>query len=389
MVFNINQYTPVSVSTLVAGMKIDYEIFYQKQGGHQLLCKDVVLTPELILKFNKFTAPTYNIFVPNERLEVFIESGNALRNAHQGGEQNAPKPAAKPMPRPAREPLPKSETDYTGYVELKTETADLLDQILDDETVPIEVTEAIVQTVNTQIETVEISTIIQSINSVRDIDAYLYTHCSNVALLNGIMGKWLKVDAIELQTLIKIGLLHDIGKLKIPPEILNKPGKLTKEEFDTIKMHPLFSCNMLIQSGVSDNEILLGVLQHHEKVNGQGYPGGLSMDSITKFAKITSISDVYDAMVAARVYKGAHSPFQILAWFAEGCYSDLDITFVNVFLDCMTEEFRGKNVLLSDESVGTVVYVDSKNFEYPIVQVGEKIINTSPELRCVSLIGDY
>lgn len=387
MTFNISQYTPVNVSTLVSGMKIDYSIYYQKQDEYYLLCKDVELTSVLIDKFYKFTAPTYNIYVPNEHLEVLIETSQLMKGGLPVTQNETPKPASKPEPKPR--PVPQAAVNYPEYVELQAETADLLKSIAADETVPPEATEAITQTVRAQIETVDVSSIIQTINSVRDVDAYLYTHCTNVALLNGLMGKWLKFSSDRLQTLIKIGLLHDIGKLKIPSEILNKPGKLTKEEFDVIKKHPVHSCDMLMKSGVSDHDILLGVLQHHEKVNGQGYPRGLSMEYITDYAKITSISDVYDAMVAVRVYKGAHSPFQILAWFAEGCYSDLDITYVNIFLDCMTEEFRGKNVLLSDDSIATVVYVDSNNFEFPIVQANDKIVNTSPELRCVSIIGDY
>lgn len=363
MNININQFTAISVSTLTEGMQINYSIYCEKGNDYVLLCNDTVLTAELIHKFKLFTAPNYNIYIPNEHYQSYLELSGAL---------------SKPV----------TSAIYEGYAELKRETADLLDRISEENTVPSEVTEAISQTIHIQLETVDIARIIQSLNSVRNIDEYLHAHCSNVALLNGLIGKWMGLDTEDQQILIKTGLLHDIGKLKIPSDILNKPAKLTKEEFEIVKAHPVYSFQILVDSGVTDRRILLGALQHHEKVNGLGYPRGLPMEQITEVARITSISDIYDAMVAKRVYKKAHSPFEILAWFAEGCYSDLDIHFVNLFLDCMTEELKGKNMLLSNGAIGCVMYVDPKAFMYPIVQIGEAVVQTTPELHCVSLYMD-
>ncbi|MCL1822775.1 MAG: HD domain-containing protein [Oscillospiraceae bacterium] len=199
------------------------------------------------------------------------------------------------------------------------------------------------------------------------------------------MAKWLKFDKIKHDELVKVGLLHDIGKLKVPPEILNKPARLTKEEFAEIKKHPYHSFDMMVKSGYKEKNVLLGILQHHEKLNGTGYPCAISSVEITEFARITSIADIYDAMVARRVYKEAHSPFEILENFSKEGYSQLDINYVKLFIDCMAEELRGKTVVLSDGSIAVVKMVNVRNLMYPMVEVGGEIITTSPELHCVSM----
>lgn len=353
---------PIGIDILLSGMRIDYNIYHERDGDFVLLCKDVILTAELISKFKKVTIPSNTIYIPKNQHKRIINDRNRLLGKE------------------------KTNLSFKGYAEIKAEITNLFNMISETSSVSDEAAGVLTDSVNTQLDTVEISRIIQTINSIREVDEYLPTHCVNVALLNGLMGKWMKLDKDDLRILIKIGLLHDIGKLKIPPEILNKPGKLTKDEFNVIKQHSVYSHEILKSSGYNDERILQGVIQHHEKVNGMGYPYGLIMDQITEFARITSISDVYDAMVAKRVYKEAHSPFEILDWFSEGCYSELDIKHVNTFLECMAEELKGKSVLLSNGKIGEVVYFYSMNFRFPIIRVGDEIINTTPDLYCLSLM---
>jgi len=93
-------------------------------------------------------------------------------------------------------------------------------------------------------------------------------------------------------------------------------------------------------------------------------------------------------MVTKRAYKEAHSPFEILSWFAEGCYSELDLNYVTIFLESMVDEFKGKKVILSDDRVATVLFVHAMNFAYPIVQTESGVVHTSPDLKCVSMFDD-
>jgi HD-GYP domain-containing protein (c-di-GMP phosphodiesterase class II) len=364
MSFSGNDYIPVSLDVLKDGMKIDYSIYRENNGEFLLLCKDVEITDSLIEKFKRLTYPTYKVYVPNSKFEAMADERRILHNRI------------------------KRNAFFKSYEQVKENTSKMLDKISLDDSVPVEIVDGLAQTVNRQVETMEISQIIQGINSVRKVDEYLHSHCVNVALLNIIIGRWLKLDADSLSALAKVGLLHDIGKLKIPQRILNKPSRLSEEEFDLIMNHPLYSHELLVRSGYTDERVLQSVIQHHERLNGSGYPFGLGMDKITEFAKITSISDVYDAMVTKRAYKDAHSPFEILSWFAEGCYSELDYNYVMVFIDSMVEEFKGKRVMLSNGRDGKVMFIHSHNIAHPIVQSGGEIINTSPDLKCVAILED-
>jgi len=200
-----------------------------------------------------------------------------------------------------------------------------------------------------------------------------------------MIGTWMKLPHDEIDSLIKIGLLHDIGKLRIPAEILNKPGKLNADEFTEMKKHTQYSFEILTLSGETDKHVLDGVLSHHERLNGTGYPNGSNMSQVPLSSRITAVSDVYDAMVARRAYKDRHSPFEILEEFAVHKFSDLDISIVNIFLENMPLALTGKNVLLSDGRTAKVIYVNPHNFSHPIIELEGKPISTGAGLECVAM----
>jgi HD-GYP domain-containing protein (c-di-GMP phosphodiesterase class II) len=361
MAFSGNDYISADLSVLKNGMKIDFSIYRENNGEFLLLCKDVIINSELLERFERLTYPNYTIYVPSSKY------GKIAKDTRQ------------------KKGKTKKNTFLRSFEQVRNNTSKMLDSINKFDVVPQEIADDLAKTVNKQVETTDVMHIIQIINSVRKVNEPLYYHCVNVALLNGIIGKWLKLDDDGLDALVKVGLLHDIGKLKIPQRILLKPSKLTEEEFDLIMNHPVFSHELLVRSGYTDERILKSVIQHHERVNGMGYPYGLSIDKIAEFARITAISDVYDAMVVKRNGQ-THSPFEILSWFAEGCYLELDYKYVMVFIESMIDEFKGKKVLLSDGREATVMMIHSMNISCPIVKVKDEIIYTSKDLRSISIL---
>lgn len=239
--------------------------------------------------------------------------------------------------------------------------------------------------VNKALEEADLAFILQWISYMRDKEEYLNTHSLNVGILNGLLGRWLKLSEEDVEKLVFTGLFHDVGKAKIADAILDKPDKLTREEFEEMKKHPLYSYEILKNSGITDDNILGGVKGHHEKVNGNGYPEGLTLEEITLFGRISSISDIYDAMAASKSYKAASTPFEVLEEFSRNKFSELDIRLVDVFLHRMASEMAGREVVLSDGRTGRIVFADVSKFAYPVVKCGEDIINTSRELRCETL----
>ena len=142
--------------------------------------------------------------------------------------------------------------------------------------------------------------------------SYLLHHSLHVAILAGLMGRWLHWPREYRERLLLAGLLHDVGKLKISDDILNKPGKLTSAEMDIVRRHSAYSAEILAKCGLSgEADIMAGVLQHHERGDGSGYPSGIKKDVISPFGKILAILDIYDAMAANRAYARKVSPFEI------------------------------------------------------------------------------
>jgi len=140
--------------------------------------------------------------------------------------------------------------------------------------------------------------------SIESSDAYTYGHCGRVAEYAVAVARQLGLDGDELTTIELGAYLHDLGKIKVPHEILNKPGKLTSEEFEVIKQHPTWGVDLL--AGIEFPwKIKPIILWHHERFDGTGYPHGLKGDEIPLAAQILCIADVYDALTTNRSYRAA------------------------------------------------------------------------------------
>lgn len=154
---------------------------------------------------------------------------------------------------------------------------------------------------------------IRSLIEVSSYDYYTYTHSVDVAVYAVGFGHFLGLERADLKKLGYSAMMHDIGKSKVPSDIINKKGALTSEEFEAVKMHPHHGFNILRSLGEEDQDILGGIKYHHEKFDGSGYPDSLPGEEIPFFAQIIAISDVFSALSTKRVYKDAHSSFNALS----------------------------------------------------------------------------
>lgn len=141
------------------------------------------------------------------------------------------------------------------------------------------------------------------LSSIRTKDNDTFIHSVNVAMICYDIAKWVGMNRLEREEASLCGLLHDVGKLTVPPEVLKKPGKLSIEERVEIKKHPLLGFYSLLF--FRNENVRLAALQHHERYDGSGYPFGEKGDNINKYAQIVAIADVYDALTANRVYRKA------------------------------------------------------------------------------------
>ena len=359
----LSGYKYISINYLYEGLVLDKDI-YDSSSNQTLLTKNTVLTQSHISRLKQLKNVNQNIRVSMDLHKKLMEKG---------------------LPKVFEQ---KYLEDNVGYTQVKSSTADLFHNFEVSGNISYDQASGISESLSHKLDSVDPALILQCINGYNEVDEYLYRHSVNVALINGLMGKWLKLQSEEVSFLVIGGLMHDIGKTMVPQDILNAQRKLTDDEFEQVKKHSAYSYEIITKnSGFSDSVSKIA-LHHHEKMNGSGYPDRLVADNIPLHARITSISDVYDAIVSQRCYKKANSPFKILAAMAEQKFSDLDMKLVEIFTSMMPFELVGKTVLMSDGACALVKHVDPEDLEYPYVGIDSNIFKTDSSNYCVSMIPD-
>jgi HD-GYP domain-containing protein (c-di-GMP phosphodiesterase class II) len=192
------------------------------------------------------------------------------------------------------------------------------------------------------------------LSKLSDYDDYTYAHCINVAAISVVFGEFLGLSREELGRLGLAGMMHDLGKTAVPSRIINKRARLTSSEFEEIKRHPEYGCDILKrQDGVTD-DIMGAVRDHHEKFNGSGYPDKRTKKDIPAFARIISLADVYDALTSDRSYKDAILPNKALAIMYGMREQDFDPLEVQMFIKCLGIFPSGSLVKLNTGFYGVV-----------------------------------
>nr|WP_240951702.1 HD-GYP domain-containing protein [Bacillus sp. RO2] len=187
-----------------------------------------------------------------------------------------------------------------------------------------------------------------SIKSLKDVvqrveqrDVYTFNHSERVAEYSIKIAKKFSLSTDRLENLFLASILHDIGKINIPSEILNKPAKLTDEEFDLIKKHPEDGAEM-VKDLYYGETIAKIIEQHHERLNGRGYPRGLKGEEIVLEARIIAVSDTFDAMTEDRAYRGAFTPEYAIDELQRLSPSQYDSEVVNALIEVLQEEGKLK-----------------------------------------------
>ena len=225
------------------------------------------------------------------------------------------------------------------------------------------------------------------IGALKISDEYTFKHSVDVATMAMIVAKQHGFGKNQVYEIGVAGLLHDLGKSKIPNEVLNKPARLTEEEFEIMKQHSVYGYNILKEKESVSVQVRLGVLQHHEKVNGTGYPMGVTADRMHPYAKILSVVDIYDALVTARPYKKAFSQRNAVELIMS-MTSELDLDVMKSFLESMILYPVDSIVQLSNGEKANVVENNSGYILRPKVVGIEsgKIYDLGKDMRCNNII---
>ncbi len=229
--------------------------------------------------------------------------------------------------------------------------------------------------------------VINYMNLVRPLDDYTYAHSLNVSLMAVIIARWIKLDEKYLDELATAGLLHDIGKTKIPQEIIAKPGKLTDEEFEIMKTHTIQGYRMLKNMPNATRMSMQVALMHHEKIDGTGYPIGALDNEIPLTVKIIELADIYDAMTSARVYRAKLCPFDVIKNLETQTYGKLDTHILMTFLNNIARSYIGDFVELSNGEIAELMFINPNRVWQPIVKSGSELIDLSKSnLEIMSIV---
>ncbi len=216
--------------------------------------------------------------------------------------------------------------------------------------------------------------IFDMLHNMYEFDDSTYSHCLNVALICHLFAGWMKMNEEDTRMATACGLLHDLGKLLVDQDIILKPAKLTEEEFEEIKKHPLAGYRLL-KAHDADDTICKVALMHHERCDGSGYPSALVEDEIDDLAKMVAIADVYDAMTSNRVYRGPMCPFKVLESFEENGYQQYGTYFLLPFLENIANTYLTSPCRLSDGRIGTIVFINKQKLSRPTVKCGNEYVS--------------
>lgn len=185
-------------------------------------------------------------------------------------------------------------------------------------------------------------------------DTYHYAHSMDVCIYSLIAAKAMGLSYEDIITLGIGALLHDIGKCKVPEHILNKKGRLTKEEFEMVKKHPTFGLQILGNISQMNSRVARIIMEHHERCDGSGYPRHLKGEEIDQLSKIVAVADIYDALTSDRIYKKKILPHEAAEYLLAISCSELDASITKVFLENIAIYPKGCQVLLSTNEVAVV-----------------------------------
>lgn len=215
--------------------------------------------------------------------------------------------------------------------------------------------------------------VLMRLNQLRASDDYTYQHSLRVSILATMIGKWMGYSKAELQELATAGLMFDIGKMKIPDFIMNKP-KLSDDELEVVRKHAQLGYGILMKTKGITNNMKYSALQHHERLDGTGYPLRLKSGQIHEFAKIIMVCDIFDAMISDRPYRKKVSPFQAAEYISWQSGVTLDSKICYILISNLAEFYAGKRVRMNNGQLGRIIYVDVNFPTRPVISLDSGLI---------------
>ncbi len=367
----------VRTSSLQSGMKIQQSI--KDKTGRTLICRGTLLDEYMINSMLKMKIT--GVYIGEDEEEPEPE-----KKVQETVQEKEPVISKK-----ARETIEKNMTSDRSKVQLTESVKKRVQegiQYLYNNTDSANFTGAANSIANDLMKAIlENDAIAVDIDTLKVSDEYTFKHSVDVATMAMIIAKKHGLSDKQIYEVGISGLLHDVGKSKIPNEVLNKPGRLTDEEFKIMKQHALYGYRILQEKNDISEPVRMGVLQHHEKINGKGYPLGAGANQICLYARILSVADIYDALVTERPYKKGFSKRDAVE-IIMSMTDELDIAAMKSFLGSIILYPVNSTVQLSNGEMAKVVENNPDYILRPRVVGLEtgKLYDLSEDIDCASIV---
>ena len=375
----------ISIKHLRAGMFLEAEVVVQERDGEELRflqAANAVSTgaqakrARLTGRMHERIESAGGLLISSDTLaERLRETGLSMVTIDTDKGDDLPDDV-KPLTDPSRKPPPEGrlvhfDEELERATVARDETADTLKAALDDvvsgKGVDVEkineasevITESILRNVDAMV----------SLTRLKKHDPYTAMHCMNVCTLVVAVAQGDGVDPGQLTPITAAALLHDVGKTRVPLEILNKPGRFEPHELQEMRKHAVYSADIMREDGGFAEEQIAIASQHHEMLDGSGYPYGLKGDEIYPYARMTAVADVYDALTAKRVYKPAMPMHQALMRLHKNRDTEFDAHFVDLFVHTLGVYPVGSLVELNTREMAVVFEPNPDNSHKPTVGI--------------------
>ncbi len=346
----------VSVNKLEPGMVVSENIY--TLDDRLVLPKGAVLDSADIERIKAHSL--YNIFVDETKKEVFRNNEIPVADLSYA------------------ERLKRTE-EFIRFKEHIEENAEKLEEsfrLIASEKIPLDVEKLTEPVFHLLVEAGGTAGIFDMLHNLRDNSDAVYMHSLNVSLISNTLATWMRLPAEKVQLATVGGLLHDIGKMLISPDIINKKAELTEYEMRALKEHVVKGYELVKGKGL-DSHIVNCILMHHERRDGSGYPLHLKDGRIDEIASIVTIANVYDTLTSRRSYRDGYCPFTVIEQFENDGIHKYDPNAIMTFLSNIVNTFIANRVMLNNGLTGEIVFINPEKLSKPMVRCGEDFIDLS------------
>ena len=358
----------ISVDKLEPGFVVSENIY--TLDDRLVLPKGTVLTDNDIERIKAYSL--YNIFVEEEKKEVPKESADRART-----DDNSLSYSEKI----------RNTEEFIKFKEHIEENAKELEdtfRLITNDKIPLDIDKLTDPVYHLFVEAGGTAGIFDMLHNLRDNSDAVYMHSLNVSLISNTLATWMKLSDEEVQIATAAGLLHDIGKNLMPPELLNKKGRLTEYEQRAMNEHAVKGYELVKNKDI-DIRIKNAILMHHERRDGSGFPFHIKGDQIDKIASVVAVANEYDALTSKRSYRAAMCPFTVIEMFEDEGVRKYDPAAVMTFLSNISNTFIANRVMLNDGRVGDIVFVNPEHLAKPTIRCGEDFVDLTSK-RGLSII---